>query len=123
MSEPDTSTSGKNGVKTLGIRFQPEVHAQLSLIAQLRGHSFQDETIAAVEAHIAASRNDKALLARVEEAQAEIARRAQESQATLTSLFAISGPAALDGQPASSSGTSRPDRGRSRRAGEEDSTT
>ena len=123
MSEPDTSTSGKNGVKTLGIRFQPEVHAQLSLMAQLRGHSFQDETIAAVEAHIAASRNDKALLARVEEAQAEIARRAQESQATLTSLFAISGPTAPDDQPASPSGTSRADRARSRRAGEEDSTT
>jgi hypothetical protein len=123
MSEPDTSTSGRNGVKTLGIRFQPEVHAQLSLIAQLRGHSFQDETIAAVEAHIAASRNDKALLARVEEAQAEIARRAQESQATLTSLFAINGPAPTTDQPASPSGTSRPDRARSRRAGEEDSTT
>jgi hypothetical protein len=122
MSEPDTSTS-RNGVKTLGIRFQPEVHAQLSLIAQLRGHSFQDETIAAVEAHIAASRNDKALLARVKEAQAEIARRAQESQATLTSLFAISGPTSLDGQPASPSGTSRSERARSRRAGEEDSTT
>lgn len=123
MSEPDTSTSGRNGVKTLGIRFQPEVHAQLSLIAQLRGHSFQDETIAAVEAHIAASRNDKALLARVEEAQAEIARRAQESQATLTSLFAINGSAPTTEQTASPSGTSRPDRGRSRRAGEEDSTT
>jgi hypothetical protein len=123
MSEPDTSTS-RNGVKTLGIRFQPEVHAQLSLIAQLRGHSFQDETIAAVEAHIAASRNDKALLARVEEAQAEITRRAQESQATLTSLFAIKEPAApTTDQPVSPSGTSRPDRARSRRAGEEDRTT
>ena len=123
MSEPDTSPSGKNGVKTLGIRFQPEVHAQLSLIAQLRGHSFQDEVIAAVEAHIAESRNDKALLARVEEAQAEIARRAQESQATLTSLFSINGPAVPDDQPPSPSGTSRPDRPRSRRAGGEDSTT
>jgi hypothetical protein len=123
MSEPDTSTSGKNGVKTLGIRFQPEVHAQLSLIAQLRGHSFQDEVIAAVEAHIAESRNDTALLARVEEAQAEIARRAQESQATLTSLFSINGPAVPDDQPAGSSGTSRADRPRSRRAGGEDSTT
>jgi hypothetical protein len=123
MSEPDSSTSGRNGVKTLGIRFQPEVHAQLSLIAQLRGHSFQDEVIAAVEAHIAESRNDEALLARVEEAQAEIARRAQESQATLTSLFAISGPATTGDQPPSSSGTSRPERARSRRAGGEDSTT
>jgi hypothetical protein len=123
MSEPDTSSTSRNGVKTLGIRFQPEVHAQVSLIAQLRGHSFQDEVITAVEAHIAASRNDQALLARVEEAQAEIARRAQESQATLTSLFSIKGPAAAEDQPASASGTSRPDRPRSRRAGGEDSTS
>jgi hypothetical protein len=86
MSEPDTSTTGKNGVKTLGIRFQPEVHAQLSLIAQLRGHSFQDETIAAVEAHIAASRNDKALLARVTAAYYDGIQR----PADLAQLFDVS---------------------------------
>lgn len=119
MSEPDGSTTGRNGVKTLAIRFRPDIHAQLSLIAQLREHTFQDEVIAAVEAHIAASRTDQALLDRVEAAQAEIARRAQESQATLTSLFATGEPA--DGQPASPSETGR--RPRTRRNGGEDSTT
>lgn len=126
MSDPESSAAvSRNGVKTMAIRFRPDQHAQLSLIAQLREHSFQDEVIAAVETHVEAARSDQELHAKVAAAQAEIARRAQESQATLTSLFTGEQPPATpdDEQPIPID-QGRSGRSRSRRtSAEEDSTS
>lgn len=94
MSEPDTSTSasGKNGVKTLGIRFKPALHTQLSVIAQLRGHSFQDEVIAACEAHVAQAKEDPALVSRIEAAIVDIDRDAASRRDALAALFGTAEP-------------------------------
>jgi len=87
MSEPDTSTNGKNGVKTLGIRFQPALHTQMTVIAQLRGHSFQDEVIAASEAHVEQAKSDPELLGRIQAAIADIDRDAASRRDALAALF------------------------------------
>ena len=42
MSDPEVTATGRNGVKTTAIRFSPERHSRLSVIAQLRGRSLQD---------------------------------------------------------------------------------
>jgi hypothetical protein len=88
MSEPDTSTSGgKNGFKTLGIRFRPDLHTQITVIAQLRGRSFQDEVIVACEAHLAQAKSDPALVTRIQAAIADIDRDAASRRDALAALF------------------------------------
>jgi hypothetical protein len=93
MSEPD-STNGRNGVKTLGIRYQPALHTQLTVIAQLRGHSFQDEVIAASEAHVEAAKQDPELVGRLQAAIADIDRDAASRRDALAALFSTTEPEA-----------------------------
>ena len=103
MSEPDTSTSGgKNGFKTLGIRFRPDLHTQITVIAQLRGRSFQDEVIAACEAHLAQAKSDPALVTRIQAAIADIDRDAASRRDALAALFSSTEPEA---EAAASQGT------------------
>jgi len=87
MSEPDTSTSTRNGFKTLGIRFRPDLHTQITVIAQLRGRSFQDEVIVACEAHLAQAKSDPALVTRIQAAIADIDRDAASRRDALAALF------------------------------------
>lgn len=96
MSEPDTSTStsGRNGFKTLGIRFRPDLHTQITVIAQLRGRSFQDEVIAACEAHLAQAKSDPALVTRIQAAIADIDRDAASRRDALAALFSPTEPEA-----------------------------
>jgi hypothetical protein len=94
MSEPDTSTSGKNGFKTLGIRFRSDLHTQITVIAQLRGRSFQDEVIAASEAHVAQAKSDPALVTRIQAAIADIDRDAASRRDALAALFSTAEPTA-----------------------------
>jgi len=100
MSEPDASTSGKNGVKTLGIRFQPALHTQMTVIAQLRGHSFQDEVIAASEAHVEQAKSDPELLGRIQAAIADIDRDAASRRDALAALFSTTEPTTVGDTPA-----------------------
>ncbi|MCX2934674.1 hypothetical protein ORI20_30860, partial [Mycobacterium sp. CVI_P3] len=55
MSTPDEFTKG---VKTLGIKLKPDVHAQLSFIAQLRDGTITDEIQIAIAEHIARAKDD-----------------------------------------------------------------
>ena len=100
MSEPDTSTSGKNGVKTLGIRFRPDLHTQITVIAGLRGRSFQDEVIAASEAHVAQAKEDPELLGRIQAAIADIDRDAASRRDALAALFTTEPEAETAGEGA-----------------------
>jgi len=105
VSEPDSSTNGKNGFKTLGIRFRPDLHTQITVIAQLRGRSFQDEVIAASEAHIAQAKSDPKLLSRIQAAITDIDRDAASRRDALAALFSTeptteaAGEGAEAGQP------------------------
>jgi hypothetical protein len=94
MSEPDTSSTSRNGVKTLGIRFKPDLHTQITVIAQLRGRSFQDEVIAASEAHVAQAKSDPALVTRLQAAIADIDRDAASRRDALAALFSTAEPEA-----------------------------
>ena len=88
MSYPDETTKG---VKTLGIRLKPDVHAQLSFIAQLRGGSITDEIQAAIVAHIQASGSDPDLKGKADAVRAEMEREAAARQEAIATLFAGTG--------------------------------
>ncbi|OZE13482.1 hypothetical protein CH249_01205 [Rhodococcus sp. 05-2255-3B1] len=81
MSNPESN------LKTLAIRLKPEVHAQLSFIAQLRGQTINDEGLLAVAAHIAQAKADPALLAKADEARQEIERDAAVRRDAIASMF------------------------------------
>jgi hypothetical protein len=88
MSTPDESTKG---VKTLGIKLKPDVHAQLSFIAQLREGTITDEIQIAITEHIARAKVDPELASKAAEARAEIEREAAARQQAIATLFADGG--------------------------------
>jgi len=88
MSAPNESAKG---VKTLGIRLQPDVHAQLSFIAQLREGTITDEIQIAIAEHIARAKDDPDLASRAAEARAEIEREAAARQQAIATLFVDGG--------------------------------
>ncbi len=88
MSTPNESAKG---VKTLGIRLQPDVHAQLSFIAGLREGTITDEIQVAIAEHIARAKDDPELGSRAAEARAEIEREAAARQQAIANLFADGG--------------------------------
>ncbi|MDG5769990.1 MULTISPECIES: hypothetical protein [Mycolicibacterium] len=86
-----TPTESGKGVKTLGIRLQPDVHAQLSFIAQLRDGTITDEIQIAIAERIARAKNDPELTSKAAEARAEIEREAAARQQAIATLFADGG--------------------------------
>ncbi|OYN77680.1 hypothetical protein [Mycolicibacterium sphagni] len=90
MSTPDEYTPG---VKTLGVKLQPDVHAQLSFIAGLRPGkgTITDEIQIAIAEHIARAKDDPELASRAAEARAEIEREAAARQQAIATLFADGG--------------------------------
>lgn len=72
MSQPDNDSQRK----TIAIRVDPEIHAELTLIAQLRGRTLADEHLQAVLAHIERAREETDLAERAELAIQEIEREA-----------------------------------------------
>ena len=88
MSQPENgTTTGKAGVKTLAIRLEPDVHAHLSLIAQLRGSTITDEIRTAIEAHIETARTAPELAAQAGSALEDIERDALARRAAIATLF------------------------------------
>ncbi len=76
-------------MKTLAIRLDDELHAQLSVLAQLSGTSLTDEIRQALEAHLKAKRANPELTARAKEVSEEIEHEAQARQAAITTLFGV----------------------------------
>ncbi len=81
------SAPNSGGIKTLAIRLEAELHAQLTMIASLRDSTITDEIKAAIGAHIEAARSADDLAARASEAAAEIEQEAAARKAALDSLF------------------------------------
>lgn len=100
MSAPDESN---RGVKTLGIKLKPDVHAQLSFIAQLRDGTITDEIQIAVTEHIARAKDDPELAGKAAQARADIEREAAARQEAIATMFA-------DGGEPTTTGTARPRR-------------
>lgn len=86
MSIPDSELS--NGrVKTLGIRFEADIHADMALIASLRGTSFQAEVLEACRAHVATVKASPELASKADDALADIEREAAARRESFARLF------------------------------------
>lgn len=93
MSDQDMTKEPRNGnVKTLAIRLDTDTHAQLSLIAQLRGSTLTDEIRTAIEAHLATARNAPELAAHADQALADIEADMAARKAAISSLFGTDTP-------------------------------
>jgi hypothetical protein len=87
MSEP---TSG--GVKTLAIRLQGDLHAQLVLVASLEGLSLNDTIRQAIEELIERKRASGDLAAQAARALEEMEQEAQVRKEALQALLGQQGP-------------------------------
>jgi plasmid stability protein len=74
-------------MKTLAIRLDDELHAQLSVLAQLSGTSLTDEIRQALETHLKASRDNPELTKRAKAVSEEIEHVAQARQAAIATMF------------------------------------
>lgn len=110
MSVPDNG-SAKAGVKTLAIRLEPELHAQLSLIAQLRSSTITDEIRTAIETHIESVKAAPELAGRADHVLEEIEREAAARRDAIATLFGTPSTEATDTPTAA--------RGRGRRGSSE----
>ncbi len=96
MSTPDELS---RGVKTLGIKLKPDVHAQLSFIAQLRDGTITDEIQIAIAQRIARAKDDPELVSKAAEARAEIEREAAARQQAIATLFTDGGEQSSGNRP------------------------
>ncbi len=120
MSVPDTNgTTGKAGVKTLAIRLEPDLHAQLSLIAQLRGATITDEIKAALEAHITAAKSLPELAGRADAVLDDIERDATTRRNAIATLFGTTEPEPTATEPDGDADNTSSARPRGRRGGSE----
>lgn len=74
-------------MKTLAIRLDDDLHAQLSLLAKLSGVSVTDAIRTAIETHVELLAADSELSAKAEAVLADIDREATERRAAIASLF------------------------------------
>jgi predicted transcriptional regulator len=85
MPEENAPNGGK--VKTLAIRLEPDVHAQLSLIAQLRSSTITDEIRQAIKSHITATKATPELAAKADAVLDDIEREAAARREAIATLF------------------------------------
>ena len=81
----NTDNTGK--VKTLAIRLDPELHAQLQVIAQLNGGTITDEIRKAIEAHVETMRSAPELAAQASAVLDDIDREAETRRGAIAALF------------------------------------
>jgi hypothetical protein len=75
------------GYKTLAIRLNDDIHAQLQVIARLQESSIAAEIGQAIEAHLAAKRSDPELSSRAASVLEAIDTEAKQRQAAIATLF------------------------------------
>jgi hypothetical protein len=73
--------------KTLGVRLNEELHAQLSFIAQLSDTSLAEEIRRSIEARVSAAQDDPDLIARAEAVRAQIEREAEARRSAISGFF------------------------------------
>jgi predicted DNA-binding protein len=106
MSIQDASGPAKNGgIKTLAIRLEPDLHQQLSLIAQLQNSTITDEIRTAIEERITRLKDQPEIAAKADEVLVAIEAEAAARRDAIATLFG-SDSATTDQKAAESS--SRP---------------
>ena len=74
-------------MKTLAIRLEDDLHAQLSVLAQLRQSTITDEIRTGIENHLEASKSDPELKNRAQAVLDDIEREAKAREAAIATLF------------------------------------
>lgn len=100
-----TDPTGRNGVKTLGIKLPSELHAQFALVAQLDELNLGDAVLRAVELYVQTKRSEPDFAARAAAALEEIEREAKSRRDAIEGLF---GAEAAPGKPAGRSKKAEP---------------
>ena len=80
-------------MKTLAIRLDEELHAQLTVLASLDGVPLVEEIRQAIEGHVAAKRSHPDFAAKAEEVLADIDREASARRNAIQALFEEKGTA------------------------------
>jgi predicted transcriptional regulator len=75
------------GYKTLAIRLDDDVHAQLQVIARLQDTSIAAEIAQAIDAHLQAKRSDPELSSRAASVLEDIEAESRQRQDAIASLF------------------------------------
>ncbi len=95
-------------LRTLAVRLDESIHAQLQFIAQLRGSSISDEIRRAVENRIETAQDDPELIARAQTVREEIEREAAARSAAIAGFLGSSAvEAAVEANQATSGKTRR----------------
>lgn len=84
MSEQPTNGSAS---RTLAIRVSEELRAQLDIVAQINNRSTTAEIIVVLQDHVDKIKSDPKILAKAQEVQQEIERKAAAQQAAIASIF------------------------------------
>ena len=82
-----SANNNAKGYKTLAIRLDEDVHAQLQLIARLEESSIAAEIQQAITAHLDAKRSDPELSSRASSVLEDIEREATVRQQAIADLF------------------------------------
>ena len=77
-------------MKTLAIRLDEEVHAQLSALASIRASTITEEIRSAIESHILGAKASTELSTRAQTVLEEIERESEGRKAAIASLFGSS---------------------------------
>ena len=107
---PEPQESEEQRFKTMAVRVEESLHAQLRFIAQLSGRSLSDEIRGAIEHRIATAQDDPELIARAQQARDQIEREAAARAA------AIAGFMGMPAVAAATSGSPTPTNPRTRRS-------
>ena len=75
-------------MKTMALRLEDDLHAQLSVLATLSGGSITEIIRNAIDAYLASKRSDPALAAQAESVLAEIDAAAKTRRDAIANLFA-----------------------------------
>ena len=85
---PEREQQGREQhLKTIAVRVEEGLHAQLRFIAQLNGTSITEEIRGAIETRIATAQDDPNLVARAEQARDEIEREAAARAAAIAGFL------------------------------------
>jgi hypothetical protein len=85
--QPQPSGEQEQRFKTLGVRIEEGLHAQLTFIAQLTGSTIGDEIKRSIEERVQAAQSDPELVAKAQAVREQIEREARARQEAIAGMF------------------------------------
>lgn len=87
LTRRERDATSETQFRTIAVRVDEQLHAQLSFIAQLAGNSISDEVRTAIEGRIASAQDDPALIARAQQVREQIEREATARSAAIAGFM------------------------------------